>query len=1133
MNTNSVEPKIRIIPFSKSNQGFDLDGSSGGAAYYKKLEYFQISRQQNLYERAIETETEPSSEEPELTRREIETKLLSMQKYKKDQSTMTVEDLLFLLKLNKRDIDEIIPLNSIITIEINHNDEMQKLQIALFANPNTRFLKQIQELNFKNLDINNETSRIISLLLTNIIQNSHILSQLKNLTFGNIQQSTAFTLPEGLNNILHCSIGNIRHQATFTLPQSYKNLLSLSIGNVQGKVILPDTLNNLKYFTFGRIDSSATRKFLSSYKSRLDLSKENAPTSYTRHIEHATTDLKNPLVRIISKEDEHSESNFAMVVKSPQMPRVYLVEEKEEGIKKIEKHESHEASPKHLLRIDENPVEDPEEDTNLRKIFLPIRQMLESKKTSLSMYSVATGEDTPKLSRRNTNAGTSLSKIFFDTQVDTDGDTSITPHQSLITFRRKSAPFRLQEAIVSDRQRKKKFFEFLESINRKHSDTTKDSADKSLNKRRVLSGLSQSNPNIAISITSRKGKISESSAVFLSHSLQELANSSMYLEDTSKDSNDYSPFETFFDYRRIKTLEPPLAKPFWLSDNKSEDSSFKAIDRLRRRTTFDSQRENLDGGKCKKDPIIVSVKEFCDVEALSKSGKAENSFIKLKFNHKDDFAKFQRILITEEKIKGLNQIKKIILPDINSDLIDSTNKLLITIGQNLNCFTQLTELHIKNIQQRVIFTLPEELNQLSCFSVGNIGYDASLIIPPISFQGLKKLLFGNIHGSVTLPPSFHNLKKLTYGRVDSHSLLKQLKSLKENMDGLDDPNLQSLSNFVSHERIVNMNTPYVSINPSRSQITQLSKTKMSNRSRLTPSGKNLLFTLFDSTNVVFENINQIRDLQRILEAKPNTKQFDKIKELNFKNIKINDETSVVINSLLKSIFENQKPEFSPLCITFGDVDSDVAFDLPDVFSNLEQLHVGNLLLNATLKLPDSLCRLKKLSFGNIYREAKIEFPSSLNDLLDLSIGTMMNSSTFIELPNSLTNLRNLTLGDFYPNTHVDLPNTLLNLDNLTIGDMAYNIEINIPTTHHKFRALTLGNVGNDITFTFPKFLKEFLEITFKENIGGEIFFNLPSSLSPPKLNNIDLNLTLLSSNETFNKYFLKSQEEDSEYSSSD
>jgi hypothetical protein len=109
----------------------------------------------------------------------------------------------------------------------------------------------------------------------------------------------------------------------------------------------------------------------------------------------------------------------------------------------------------------------------------------------------------------------------------------------------------------------------------------------------------------------------------------------------------------------------------------------------------------------------------------------------------------------------------------------------------------------------------------------------------------------------------------------------------------------------------------------------------------------------------------------------------------------------------------------------------------------------------------------------------------------------------------------------------------LNLDNLTIGDMAYNIEINIPTTHHKFRALTLGNVGNDITFTFPKFLKEFLEITFKENIGGEIFFNLPSSLSPPKLNNIDLNLTLLSSNETFNKYFLKSQEEDSEYSSSD
>lgn len=775
-----------------------------------------------------------------------------------------------------------------------------------------------------------------------------------------------------------------------------------------------------------------------------------------------------------------------------------------------------------------------------------------------------------------------------------------------------------------------------------------------------------------------------------------------------------------------------------------------------------STHKKLNKRPKKQEPI--SFNEFYALESSGKeSCKQNNNSIILKFNNKQELIEFQRKLITRGNVKFLDQIKSIILPDLNSDLCQAANLFLNTIAEKQKLFNKLRALHIGNIESGGTFILPEKLNQISSFSAKNILDDATLIIPQ-SFNSLIRLRLGNIEGTLTLPSLLSNLEKLSYKTIRSEQLSQQLKFFKKNSlcmkkstnessdiaptipvfnkAGLKvSPPLREMRTSAnigvgSHHNLAEKTSPqkipleiltdcydykdhmilsailssldstlftdsagladtkgankisislnelfYSSLNPKIQYIVLV----INSSNEIQEFGKlieeqnagyfmkiqelhfhnpcqglclkdseytyllNLLFatiseniqffpnldtidigdidqcpklSLFNLTNLVvlsfddihehtriflpkdcsklsslsfkdiktnylklpltfcalnqftvgfvenydihkallkaleksskletyyyidlklsfsakentitFEDISQVEDLNQFLCSASHTKNINKFKKLDFQNISINNETSLIINSLLTTIFEKEESQFLPTNISLGDIEDYVTFDLADVLDNLQILSINNLFINANFYLPNSLQNLKKLSIGNIYRKAQIQFPITLINLKQLSIGTMMNSTEFIKLPNNLTNLQDLTLGDFYANTITNLP-PLPSLQNLYIGDIGYNTQINIYALHKDFNTLSIGNVGKDVTFTFHQASK-FPNIT-AQYISNKITFSFSIPLNEtPKVS--DLNLKLTPSTETSSTYFLEINEgeEESDISSSD
>lgn len=116
-------------------------------------------------------------------------------------------------------------------------------------------------------------------------------------------------------------------------------------------------------------------------------------------------------------------------------------------------------------------------------------------------------------------------------------------------------------------------------------------------------------------------------------------------------------------------------------------------------------------------------------------------------------------------------------------------------------------------------------------------------------------------------------------------------------------------------------------------------------------------------------------------------------------------------------------------LSLGDIDCSKFVFKPDSLDNLTTLKLSE--TNENFILPDSLPSLKTMILENVSQHFK--WPTYLDNLTSLSIGNLYYK--FFILPNSLRKLTTLSVKNINSHTSLILPDSLSNLEVLTIGDL--------------------------------------------------------------------------------------------------
>lgn len=265
--------------------------------------------------------------------------------------------------------------------------------------------------------------------------------------------------------------------------------------------------------------------------------------------------------------------------------------------------------------------------------------------------------------------------------------------------------------------------------------------------------------------------------------------------------------------------------------------------------------------------------------------------------------------------------------------------------------------------------------------------------------------------------------------------------------------------------------------------------------------------------LLIKDLRNLQQLQGILGKDSYPKFFDKIKEINMKDLEVDSGSVNLINNLLNNISNNanllnslSSLVFGKICtnitltfpkemnmlkkLTFGNIDPYNTITLPSEANDLKVLVIQNLHVDCTLHLPTYLPSLERLSIGKICAQVKLKLPTSCEKLVHFSIAQIEEKFDLV-LPKSFNNIRTLSIGDIGHNSTIDLSG-VKELTSLAIGKTSYGVKVNLPKVFDKLRIFSLGEVQESPVFrntSFPCLIKFIIK---KINPG---YFGLPNGMN--------------------------------------
>ncbi len=271
---------------------------------------------------------------------------------------------------------------------------------------------------------------------------------------------------------------------------------------------------------------------------------------------------------------------------------------------------------------------------------------------------------------------------------------------------------------------------------------------------------------------------------------------------------------------------------------------------------------------------------------------------------------------------------------------------------------------------------------------------------------------------------------------------------------------------------------------------------------------NSIFKNQVSLILTIENLNEINLLQRSLANYSNKEFFNMIKELDFEQITIGNETNGPISTLLTSISQNLHLFTNLTKLKLGTIAANYAFEIPDLHDQLPTLIIGHhdiLLSSSSMSLSikniEIGAYLKLNSVQNQFHECKENFtlPNALKNLRKLSIEACLENNTDFNLLSSLSNLRKLSIRELGNNTNFSLPDTLNKLTTLIIKKIGNNVIIALPDAFKDLKNLTIGQMRHHlekdcyVTFKLPKVLDSLEQLTIQYIDSSRI--TLPQTLN--------------------------------------
>lgn len=307
------------------------------------------------------------------------------------------------------------------------------------------------------------------------------------------------------------------------------------------------------------------------------------------------------------------------------------------------------------------------------------------------------------------------------------------------------------------------------------------------------------------------------------------------------------------------------------------------------------------------------------------------------------------------------------------------------------------------------------------------------------------------------------------------------------------------------------------------------------------------------------NGNQLNQAQTLFLNQPNTKFINKIKTLDLTPLYLKNNATNSINLLFIAISQNLAffSSFTRLLIgkidgiilqpskafnnitnlTINTVNTRCVLNLPDSFNNLKNFTLGCVEDHSTFTLPNSACNLTKLHIGKIGLACILKFPPLLNSLTDFSIGTLWKGSVTIDLPLSLDNLINLSIGCVEDNTVFNLPgaislttlsiekikgnanfslldlsDSLKTLQNLTIKCVENGATLTLPKSIENLTTLHIGKIEPKSTVTLPALLDKLTNFFIGSTWDSSAMINLPASLG----NLVNLSIDCIEDNTVLN-----------------
>lgn len=985
--------------------------------------------------------------------------------------------------------DPIIPESRLVTVEINHRDEINQFQSAILSKKNPKIFQQIKGLSFKFIDVNQDINRRINALLSAISQSKELFSNLTDLCIGNILQGVTFILPESFNNLVNLSLGNINYDATVTLPNSLANLTELSMGNIYGRLIngniyctpiLLKSLNNLQSLTFGKIQDLDTKKFLQSFTKCINTNpKPQAQDS--QNVQYKDIDLllasSSPL-----KSDKETQEITAQEINTDFANAVPLIVA---GACRI-------AAP-----IIANP-------------FKPLNALEVIKDEVVSFVKGAIATDSQYTPKQRENIQSETNLVYIDINIaDLLNPTSEFNTCGRMCYNLKinniSEVIQLQKLFESSLQIL--YFKIQALDLSKIAITSKTIASINLLFSSILKNLSCSLENLSIGFIG--DIISSESGVKVVFTLPESLVNLKTLSIGALYSNATLNFP-----KALNSLES-----LSIGDLKDQHISIyfpKSVENL----------TNFSIGSIRANSIFQLPESFKNLTRISIGDLDSTTF------------KFPKLLtgLKNLKIGNIGYNVKLTIPDSVTNLsLGSIRSFATSWGPDLDTvFTlpdtleSLTTLSIDSILENSTLNFPKSLKNLTHLSINSLHPYATLKLST-SFDNLVNLSIGVIHknASITLPVSFPKLTNFTVRTVHDEDTRKRLEDMQSALKVYIDVSVVDLMGSPSQfydipkeklsltlkindvkeinqlqkllkqpqqteflDKIQGLDLSKIGINQKTNDSFDLFFTTISQ----SPLASNLKSLSIGSIGISEYTVKNGEVKCTLPESLYNLKtlsigDFYKKATLNFPE-SLNSLVRLSIGTLNDQHISINFPKSLKSLTDFaiGSMIDNIIFQIPESFSSLTKLKVGNLYENASFQISESLKGLEIVRIGDIHKNVTLNIPDSVESL---SLGSIMEAREHLPidtlagkadvsmetsktiaanvfvLPDTLNNLKTFSIDSILRGATLKFPKTLKNVKTLSVSSLYDNASLILPEAFDNLINLSIGSISKDATLTLP------------------------------------------------------------------